>query len=106
MPICHHCRTGFETSDRRCPSCGTPAPVPVPAAFVPNEHRCGSIGMYSLWITWIATLIGAVVAVVAGVISIAGGQWLTGTLVLLFVAPVSYGNHVAIGLAIRYARHE
>jgi len=98
MPICTQCHAGYEVTDRVCPSCGASPAV--------SLDRCGRIGMYSLWIAWAAALVGALVALVAGVVAVVRGEWLTGALLIFIGAPVSYGHHVALGMAISYAQRK
>jgi hypothetical protein len=52
----------------------------------------------------VAAFIAASVCVVGGLIVIIRGQWLAGAVLIVVMAPIGYGQHVALGMAIDYAR--
>ena len=54
-------------------------------------------------IAWAAAFIAAIVCLLGGVIAVIRGQWLAGALLIFIMAPVGYGQHVALGMAIDYA---
>jgi hypothetical protein len=58
--------------------------------------------MLAMRIAWGAAFLAAIVCLLGGVIAIRG-QWLAGALLILIMAPVGYGQHVALGMAIDYA---
>ncbi len=95
MPICARCGNGYEATERVCPSCGAP----------PNftRARCGLVALLAMRIAWGAALVAAIVCFLGGIITLIRGQWLTGVLLIFIMAPVGYGQHVALGMAIDYA---
>ena len=96
MPICVHCGKGYEETERACPLCGTS-----PEA---TSSRCGPIAMAAMRIAWGAAFVAAIVCLLGGVIAVIRGEWLAGALLILIFAPVGYGQHVALGMAISYAQ--
>ena len=96
MPICVRCGKAYEGPERVCPSCGAPP------GFTPA--RCGVVGMVAMRIAWGAAFLAAIICVLGGVIVLIRGEWLTGTVLIFIMAPIGYGQHVALGMAIDYAR--
>lgn len=96
MPICAHCGRGYEVTERVCPSCGVPQGV--------TSSRCGPVAMLAMRIAWSAVFVAAVVCVLGGVIAAIRGEWFAAALLIFILAPVGYGQHVALGLAIDYAQ--
>jgi len=45
-----------------------------------------------------------ILCVLGGVIAVVRGQLLGGAVLVLIMAPIGYGQHVALGMAIDYAR--
>jgi len=98
MPVCDRCGKGYEASERVCPSCGmSPASTP---------PRCGPVAMLAMRIAWAAAFIAVIVCVLGGVIAVIRGAWFGGALLVFIFAPVGYGQHVALGMALRYAEGE
>ena len=95
MPICARCSKAYEGPERVCPSCGAPP------GFIPA--RCGVIAMLAMRIAWGAAFLGAIVLLLFGAIALIRGKWFAGALLLFIMAPVCYGQHVALGMAIDYA---
>ena len=60
--------------------------------------------MFAMRFAWAAAFIAAIVCILGGVILVIRGQWLAGLVLILIMAPIGYGQHVALGLAIDYAR--
>jgi hypothetical protein len=60
--------------------------------------------MFAMRFAWVAAFIAAIVCVVGGLIVIIHGQWLAGAVIIVIMGPIGYGQHVALGLAIDYAR--
>ena len=60
--------------------------------------------MFAMRFAWAAAFLAAVVCFIGGVAWLIRGQWLVGALLILIMAPIGYGQHVALGLAITYAR--
>jgi len=60
--------------------------------------------MLAMRFAWVAAFIAAVVCALGGLIVIIRGQWLAGALLIFIMAPIGYGQHVALGMAIDYAR--
>lgn len=50
--------------------------------------------------------IAVIVCVLGGVIAVIRGAWFGGALLIVIFAPVGYGQHVALGMALRYAEGE
>ena len=96
MPICVRCGKAYEGPERVCPSCGAPP------GFTPA--RCGVVGMVAMRIAWGAAFLAAIICVLGGVIVLIRGEWLTGTVLIFIMAPIGYGQHIALGMAIDYAR--
>ena len=96
MPICARCGKAYEGPERVCPSCGTPP------GFIPA--RCGVVAMLAMRIAWGAAFLAAIVCVLGGVVALIRGEWLTGAALIFIMAPIGYGQHVALGMAIDYAR--
>jgi hypothetical protein len=94
MPVCTNCGKGYEATHRACPAWGAPK------EFIPA--RCGSVAMFAMRFAWIAAFIAAIICVLGGIISIVRGQWLAGAVLIFIMAPIGYGQHVALGMAIDY----
>jgi hypothetical protein len=60
--------------------------------------------MFALRFAWVAALVAAIICFLGGMIVIVRGQWLTGAVLIFIMSPIGYGQHVALGLAIDYAR--
>jgi len=60
--------------------------------------------MLALRIAWGAALLAAIIFLLGGVIALIRSHWFAGLLLIFIMAPVGYGQHVALGLAINYAR--
>jgi hypothetical protein len=93
MPICIQGHAGCEPTETLCPSCGV--------STSSTAARCGRLAMGSLWFAWAAALISAMGALIGGAVAVVLGQWWTGLLLIFISAPVNFGMHVALGLAIR-----
>ena len=98
MPVCTRCGKGYEGTERVCPSCGAPPQS--------GSERCGLVAMLAMRIAWGAAFVAAIVCILAGLISAIRGEWLGSALLIFIFAPVGYGQHVALGMAIRYAEGE
>jgi hypothetical protein len=48
--------------------------------------------------------LAAVVCLLGGIIAAIRGQWIASALLIFIMAPVGYGQHVALGMAIDYAQ--
>jgi len=96
MPICVRCGKGYEGPERVCPSCGAPP------GFTPA--RCGVVAMLAMRIAWGGAFLAAIVCVLGGAVAAVRGQWLAGAVLIFIMAPIGYGQHVALGMAIDYAR--
>jgi hypothetical protein len=53
-----------------------------------------------------AAFIAVIVCVLGGVVAVIRGAWFGGALLIFIFAPAGYGQHVALGMAIRYAEGE
>jgi len=62
--------------------------------------------MVAMRIAWAAAFIAVIVCLVGGVVVAIRGAWFGGALLIFIMAPVGYGQHVALGMAIRYAQGE
>jgi hypothetical protein len=60
--------------------------------------------MLAMRIAWGAAFLAAIVFVLGGVVVLIRGEWLTGAVLIFIMAPIVYGQHVALGMAIDYAR--
>jgi hypothetical protein len=60
--------------------------------------------MLAMRIAWGAAFLAAIICVIAGLIVAIRGEWLTGAVLIFIMAPIGYGQHVALGMAIEYAR--
>jgi hypothetical protein len=60
--------------------------------------------MMALRIAWGAAFLAAIFCLLGGVILVVRGEWFAGLLLIFIMAPIGYGQHVALGLAISYAR--
>src|SRR6476620_8609680 len=98
MPVCDRCGKGCEASERVCPSCGM-SPDSTPPC-------CGPVAMLAMRIAWADAFIAVIVCVLGGVIAVIRGAWFGGALLIFIFAPVGYGQHVALSMAIRYAERE
>ena len=96
MPVCTKCGKGYEATERVCPSCGASK------EFIPA--RCSPVAMLAMRFAWAAAFIAAVICVLGGLGAIIRGQWLAGAVLIFIMAPIGYGQHVALGLAIAYAQ--
>ena len=96
MPVCARCGKGYEATEPVCPACGAPKDF--------SPARCGPAAMFAMRFAWAAAFIAAIVCILGGVILVIRGQWLAGLVLILIMAPIGYGQHVALGLAIDYAR--
>jgi hypothetical protein len=59
--------------------------------------------MLAMRIAWGAAFLAAILCVLGGLIAVIRGQWLAGVTLVFIMAPIGYGQHVALGLAIEYA---
>ena len=98
MPVCLRCGTGYEATERLCPKCGAP-PDSTP-------ERCGPVAMLAMRIAWGAAFVAAIICLLGGVIAAIRGEWFFAALLIFIMTPVGYGQHVALGMAIRYAQRE
>ena len=98
MPVCARCGKGYEATERVCPSCGAPPEF--------NPARCGPVGMIAMRIAWGAAFLAVIICLLGGIIAAIRGQWFAAALLIFIFAPVGYGQHVALGMAIRYAERE
>ena len=98
MPICVRCGKAYEGPERACPSCGAPP------GFTPA--RCGVVAMLAMRIAWGAAFVAAIICLLGGVIEAIRGEWFVAALLIFIMTPVGYGQHVALGMAIRYAERE
>jgi len=55
-------------------------------------------------IAWGAAFLAAIFCVLGGAVAIIRGQLLAGAVFIFIMAPIGYGQHVALGMAIDYAR--
>jgi hypothetical protein len=95
MPVCLHCGIGYDGPERACPSCGaSPGSAP---------PRYGWIAIGSLRIAWAAAFVASIVVFIGGVVAIIRGEWFIGLLLIFIMAPVGYGQHMALRIAIDYA---
>jgi len=62
--------------------------------------------MLAMRIARASAFIGAIVCVLGGIVAVVRGAWFGGALLIFIFAPVGYGQHVALGMAIRYAQGE
>jgi len=60
--------------------------------------------MWAMRIAWGAAFLAAIVCFLGGVVSFIRGEWLAGALLIFIMAPVGYGQHVALGMAIDYTQ--
>jgi hypothetical protein len=60
--------------------------------------------MLAMQIAWACALIAVIVCVLGGIVAVFRGAWFGGALLIFIFAPVGYGQHVALGMAIRYAQ--
>jgi hypothetical protein len=60
--------------------------------------------MLAMRIAWGAAFLAAIFCVLSGGIAVVRGEWLTGGVLIFIMAPIVYGQHVALGMAIDYAR--
>ena len=98
MPVCLRCGTGYEVTERVCPRCGA-LPESTP-------ERCGPVAMLAMRIAWGAAFVAAIICLLGGVIEAIRGEWFVAALLIFIMTPVGYGQHVALGMAIRYAQRE
>ena len=96
MPICARCGKGYEGTERVCPSCGAQPGFTAP--------RCGPIAMLAMRIAWGGAFLAVIVFLLGGIVVLVRGQWFTGGVLIFIMAPIVYGQHVALGMAIDYAR--
>src|SRR5215831_16021528 len=81
--------------ERVCPSRSAPPRL--------TSARCGVVAMLAMRITWGAAL-AVIVFLLGGKVALVRGQWFAGLLLIFIMAPVGYSQHVALGMAIDYAR--
>lgn len=62
--------------------------------------------MLAMRIAWGAAFVAAIVCVLGGLVAAIRSEWLGAALLIFIFAPVGYGQHVALGMAIRYAEGE
>jgi hypothetical protein len=62
--------------------------------------------MLAMRIAWGTAFVGAVLCFLGGAIAAVRGEWLGAALLIFIAAPAGYGQHVALGMAIRYAQGE
>src|SRR5215472_4678763 len=98
MPICARCGKGYEVTERVCPSCGAPREF--------SPARCGPVAMLAMRIAWRAAFVAVIICLFGGVIEAIRGEWFVAALLIFIMTPVGYGQHVALGMAIRYAQRE
>jgi hypothetical protein len=60
--------------------------------------------MFAMRFAWAAAFIAAIICVLGGIIAIIRGGWLAGLVLIFIMAPIGYGQHVALGMAIDYAQ--
>jgi hypothetical protein len=60
--------------------------------------------MLALRFAWGAAFVAAMFGFLGGLIALIRGEWFAGALLIFIMAPVIYGQHVALGLAINYAQ--
>jgi hypothetical protein len=60
--------------------------------------------MFAMRFAWAAAFIATVVCILGGIIVVIRGQWLARVLLIVIMAPIGYGQHVALGMAIDYAK--
>ena len=60
--------------------------------------------MLAMRVAWGAAFVAAVVCLLGGIIAGIRGQWMASVLLIFIMAPVGYGQHVALGMAIDYAQ--
>jgi ABC-type microcin C transport system permease subunit YejB len=60
--------------------------------------------MLAMRIAWGTAFAAVIVFLLGGVIAAIRGQWFAGSLLIFIMAAVGYGQHVALGMAIDYAR--
>jgi hypothetical protein len=59
--------------------------------------------MAALRIAWGAAFLAVIVGLLGGIIALIRGEWFAGALLIFLITPIVYGQHVALGLAIKYA---
>jgi hypothetical protein len=62
--------------------------------------------MLAMRIAWGAAFVAAIICLLGGVIAAVRGAWFGAALLVFIVALAGYGQHVALGMAIRYAQGE
>ena len=60
--------------------------------------------MFAMRFAWVSAFIAAIVCVLGGIIVVIRGQLLAGAVLIFIMAPIGYGQHVTLGMAIDYAR--
>ena len=60
--------------------------------------------MFAMRFAWVAAFVAAIVCLLGGIIVIIRGQWLACAVLIVILAPIGYGQHVALGMAIYYAQ--
>jgi hypothetical protein len=60
--------------------------------------------MFAMRFAWVAAFIAAIVCLLSGIFMVIRGQWLAGAVLIFIMAPIGYGQHVALGMAIDYAQ--
>jgi|SRR5262249_847760 len=98
MPVCAQCGKGYELTERVCPSCGAPREF--------SAARCGPVAMLAMRIAWGAAFVASILCLLGGIIVIIRCEWLAGLIFIFVITPITYGQHVALGMAIDYAHGE
>jgi len=60
--------------------------------------------MFAMRFAWVAAFIAAIICVLGGIGAVIRGQWFVGAVLIFIMAPIGYGQHVALGMAIDYSR--
>jgi hypothetical protein len=60
--------------------------------------------MLAMRIAWGAAFVAAIVGLLGGIIALIRGEWFAAALLIFIMAPVGYGQHVALGMAVDYAQ--
>jgi len=69
-----------------------------------TPERCGPVAMLAMRFAWPAPFFAVIVRLIRGAIAAIRGEWFAGAFLIFVMAPVGYGQHVALGMAIRYAQ--
>jgi hypothetical protein len=57
-------------------------------------------------VAWVAAFVAVIVFLIGGIIVAIRGEWFAAALLIFIMAPVGYGQHVALGMTISYAERE